>query len=99
MTTTRLSRKGLRQILTEEWPDARYGEAGSFHDGQLAATGEEWDVIISDVSLPDKSGIELVKAICIARHANSDPDPVHSEELYANKALRAGACGYLPIMT
>ena len=33
-------RKGLRQILTEEWPDARYGEAGSFHDGQLAATGE-----------------------------------------------------------
>ena len=90
-------RKGLRQILTEEWPDARYGEAGSFHDGQLAATGEEWDVIISDVSLPDKSGIELVKAIV----SQGIQTPIlilsiHPEELYASKALRAGACGYLP---
>lgn len=90
-------RKGLRQILAEEWPDARFGEAGSYQEGLLSAGGEDWDVIITDVSLPDKSGIELTRQMI----ASGIPAPIlilsiHPEEFYASKALRAGARGYLP---
>ena len=89
-------RKGLKQILIEEFQDTQISEA---IDGasllQMARSGE-WDIIISDLSMPGLNGLDALKQL-----KSEFPDtPVlilsmHSEDHYAIRVLRAGAAGYL----
>lgn len=89
-------RRGLKEILLEEFPDANFQEAADGQELIRKMRAEKFDVIISDVSMPGKNGLEALKVI----KAESPTIPVlvlsiHPEELYAIRVLKAGASGYL----
>ena len=89
-------RKGLRQILLDEFPGAYIEEVAD--GGELikhVMTGK-WDVVVSDLSMPGRSGLDALQQIKL-----SLPDlpvlilSIHPEEQYALRALKSGAAGYL----
>jgi DNA-binding NarL/FixJ family response regulator len=89
-------RKGLRQIIQEQ-PDMYVG--GEACNGQEVLTmvyREEWDVIILDISLPLRNGLEVLQAV---RHYRPKLPvlvlSVYSEEQYGLRMLRSGAAGYM----
>jgi DNA-binding NarL/FixJ family response regulator len=91
-----IMRHGLAQLIRMEPGLDVCGEAGSAAEG-LAAVGRHKPCIaIVDITLPDKSGLELVKDIH-AMHPETQTIvlSMHDESLYAERALRAGARGYL----
>ena len=57
---------------------------------------EEWDVVISDISMPGRSGLEILQQIRL-EHPKLPVLmlSVHSEDQYAIRVLKAGASGYL----
>lgn len=88
-------RKGMRAILEDQIPGVVVSEAGG-GDEALAALVEPFDIVVLDLSMPGRSGIDLLSEIK-HRHAKL---PVmimslHGEEQFAVRALRAGASGYL----
>jgi two-component system, NarL family, invasion response regulator UvrY len=89
-------RKGLRQILLEEFPGAEITETADAAALFMKVLREDWDVVITDISMPDKSGLEVLQQI--RRDHPRLPVLVlsaHSEDQYAIRALKAGASGYL----
>ncbi len=89
-------RKGLRQILLEEFPTAEITETADAATLFKKVLREDWDVVITDISMPDKSGLEVLQQI----RRDHPRLPVlilsaHSEDQYAIRALKAGASGYL----
>ncbi len=89
-------RHGLQQMLTQEDDLMVCGEAGSANEA-LEKIGELGpDVVIVDISLETSNGIELTKSI---RSTNQELPvlvlSMHDETLYAERALRAGANGYV----
>lgn len=89
-------RKGLKQILLEAYPSAHIEEANDAEAVIKRTLSGEWDIIICDLSMPGRSGLDVVQHI----KQNYPKIPVlilsiHPEEQYAIRALRAGAAGYL----
>ena len=89
-------RRGLGELI-EQAPDMELvGEAASPSEGLEAVDRAGPDVVIADLSFEGLSGIELIKDLK-ARH----PDltilvlSIHDEAFYAQRALKAGAAGYL----
>jgi DNA-binding NarL/FixJ family response regulator len=89
-------RAGLRQFISDE-PDIRVeGEAASGDEVMMRLREAEFDVIVLDISMPDRNGIDVLKLIR-QRHAEL---PVlilstYPEDQYAINLIRAGASGYL----
>ena len=89
-------RQGLGQLINEE-PDLTIcGEAEDFQQALAALDQVKPDVAIVDISLKDRSGIELIKEI----RARKPELPIlvlsmHDESLHAERVLRAGAKGYI----
>jgi DNA-binding NarL/FixJ family response regulator len=88
-------RKGIRAILEDRCSPIDIAEAGT-GDVALQKLAEVFDAVILDLSMPGRSGIDLLAEIK-HRHAKL---PVlilslHGEEQFAVRALRAGAAGYL----
>jgi len=89
-------RKGLRQILAEEFTDAEIQEVADADELINKVIREKWDVVISDLSMPGKSGLEALQYI--KQHMPEIPVlilSIHPEEQYAIRVLKAGASGYL----
>lgn len=89
-------RQGLRQVLAESLPDATFGDAANGEEALRLARTTNWDIVVLDISLPGKSGLEVLKELRAAHPGL----PVlvlsmHPEEQFAVRALRAGASGYL----
>lgn len=89
-------RQGLKQILLESGKVMQIGEAGNGVEAMQTLRAHEWSVVVLDISLPDRNGIEVLKQIKKERPRI----PVlmlsmHEEGLYAIRALKAGASGYL----
>lgn len=89
-------RKGLRQILTEEFLAAHIVEVADADELFKYVLKEEWDVVITDISMPGRSGLEVLQQI----RQNYPKLPVlilsvHPEDQYALRVMRAGASGYL----
>lgn len=91
-----LVRTGLRQILARHEDMSVLGEAEDY-SGILAQLREkEFDVMLLDVSLPGKNGIEILKALREIHPALKVlVISTHPEDQYGLRALRAGAAGYL----
>ena len=89
-------RKGLRQILTEEFLAAHIVEVADADDLFNRVLKEEWDIVITDISMPGRSGLEVLQQI--RQHYPKLPIlvlSVHPEDQYAIRVMRAGASGYL----
>jgi two-component system invasion response regulator UvrY len=89
-------RVGLREILTQQRDIAVLGEAGTGAEVLKLVALKAWDVIVLDVTLPDRSGLDVLKEI--KRERPKLPILILSaypEEEYAVRALRAGAAGYV----
>jgi DNA-binding NarL/FixJ family response regulator len=89
-------RDGLKQILADTGDLVVAGEAADGFEVLRKVREQDWDVVVLDMSMPGKSGIELIKQIKAERPRLSILVlSVHNEEQYAARALKAGASGYL----
>ena len=89
-------RKGLRQLLLEEYPSAVIEEVSDAEGLVNKALIDKWDIVICDLSMPGRSGLDALRQI-----KQSSPSlPVlimsmHPEDQYALRVLKSGASGYL----
>lgn len=89
-------RAGLKEILAGTGDITVAGEAASGQEVLARIRGDDYDVAVLDMSMPGRSGLELIRQV-------KDEKPklrilvltMHSEQQYAVRALRAGASGYL----
>lgn len=88
-------RRGVRAILEDHFAEITVAEAG---DGEtaLSALEESFDAVVLDLSMPGRSGFDLLAEI---KHRHPKLPvlimSLHGEEQFAVRALRAGAAGYL----
>ena len=89
-------REGLKQLL-QATPDLEVvGEAADGHEVVRAVRDIEFDVLLLDMSMPGRSGMELIRQV-----KSEKPKlrilvlSMHEEHQYAVRAIRAGASGYL----
>ena len=88
-------RRGLKEILLDEYPSSIIGDASDAEELLKKVFQEHWDLIISDLSMPGRSGLDALKQI-----KQAFPKlpvlimSIYSEDQYAVRALRAGASGY-----
>ena len=89
-------RIGIRHILQEEFILAEVGEAYDTNSLITTALLHDWDIIISDISMPGGGGIEALKKILIEKPAQRILIvTTYPEEQYAKRVLDAGAFGFL----
>jgi len=93
-------RRGVKQILEENFLYVEVGEADTSQKGIAAVQQESWDLAIVDISLPDQSGLELMHELqSTAPRLPLMVLSLHTEEQYAVRAFRAGAKAYLTKQT
>jgi len=89
-------RKGLKQILLDDFPSCEIEEVSNTEELILKVMKSHFDVVISDLSMPGRSGMEALQHI--KQHYPKLPVLIlsmHAEEHYALRVLKAGASGYL----
>lgn len=89
-------RKGLKEILLEEYPSAHIEEVGDADTLFKKSMNSEWDVIITDLSMPGRSGLEALREI--KQYSPKIPVlvlSIYPEDQYATRVLKAGASGYI----
>jgi two-component system, NarL family, invasion response regulator UvrY len=89
-------RKGVRQILTQAYPNAEIGEIEEGEEWADKLRDSPWDMIISDLPKPDRGGFNALEQI----RQDFPTLPVlilslYTKEYHAFRALQAGASGYL----
>jgi two-component system, NarL family, invasion response regulator UvrY len=89
-------RKGLKQILLEEFPSSVIEEVPDAEQLIKKVMTAQWDIVVSDLSMPGRSGLDALHQI---KHSHPDLPvlilSIHPEEHYALRVLKAGASGYL----
>ena len=91
-----MMRQGLSQLINSEPDLMACGEAENAQQAMELAARKTPDLVLADISLPDKHGLELLKDIQVLYPGL----PVlvvsmHDESLYAERVLRAGGRGYI----
>lgn len=89
-------RKGLRQILVEEYPSAKIGEVADAEGLLAEVVKDEWNIVICDMNMPGRSGLDALTQIKqVAPHLPVLIMSMYPEDQYALRVLKAGASGYL----
>jgi DNA-binding NarL/FixJ family response regulator len=91
-----LVRRGLRELLADEFPGAVFTEAGSGPEAVEKIRNTVFTLVVLDLSIPGRDGLDVLKEF----HERLPKLPilmlsVYAEEQYALRALRAGAAGYI----
>src|SRR5512139_2859375 len=90
-------RSGLRMLLEGQQDVEIVGEAGTAAEALSATARLDPDVILMDIGLPDKSGIEATREIKkLFPQVFVVALTIHEDEEYFFKMLEAGASGYVP---
>ena len=89
-------RRGLRETLAEAFSGVTFGEARTAQETLEHVRRQDWDVVILDISMPGKSGLDILDDLKRLRPTM----PVlllsmHPEQQFARRALKSGAAGYL----
>src|SRR5512144_1719673 len=89
-------RQGLRRILEEAKGMQVVGEAANGIDALKMLRTAKWDVILLDISMPGKNGVDTLKQIM---EMNKDAKvlilSMYPEDQYAVRLMKAGASGYM----
>jgi two-component system, NarL family, invasion response regulator UvrY len=89
-------RSGIKKIYEGQPGTATFGEASNSSEACMLVREQAWDVVVLDITLGDRSGIEVMKEL----KAIQPKLPVlilsmHSEAQFARRAFKAGAAGYI----
>lgn len=89
-------RQGVKKIITDTFEQAFFGEANNSIEAQGKVFDHKWDLVILDLNMPGRSGLDLIRDIQIAKPLL----PVLVLSMYEEghislRALKAGARGYL----
>ncbi|MCH8011566.1 MAG: response regulator transcription factor [Candidatus Marinimicrobia bacterium] len=91
-----LLRHGLMKIIDEHFTYVTYGEAGTAAEALELAGKQKWDIVLLDINLPGRNGLETVKDF-----KAFDPElpilviSMYPEDQFAVRVIKAGASGYL----
>ena len=89
-------RKGLKQILLEEYPSAQIGEVADAESLLSEILKDDWNIVITDMNMPGRSGLDALTQIKqMAPHLPVLIMSMYPEDQYALRVLKAGASGYL----
>jgi len=88
--------RGLKEILEREFRDVSIGEAGTAEQALTQLDAENWDLVILDITLPGRSGVDVLRNVKALRPKL----PIlvlsmHPEDQYGKRVLKAGASGYM----
>lgn len=89
-------RRGIQQILKDSFDEIETIEATNAEEALELIRSEHWDIVILDISMPGRSGLDALKEI-----KKTHPSlpvlvlSIHPEEQFATRAFKAGASGYL----
>lgn len=89
-------RRGMISLLREHFKNVEFGESEDARQGYSAAVEGEWDLVLMDISMPGRSGLDFIQDVKRAKPGL----PVlvvsaHAEKDYAIRALKLGAAGYV----
>ena len=89
-------RDGVKRLFDKQAGTISFGEAKSGHEALKLVREGEWDIVVLDLSLGDRSGLDVLKALKQLRPRL----PVlilsmHTEVQFARRAFKAGAAGYI----
>lgn len=91
-----ITREGLRRILTDYPEPVHVGEAANAAQTLALMRKHKWDVVLLDISMPDKSGLDVLKSIRKERpHLPVIVLSMYPVDQYALRVLKAGGTGYL----
>jgi two-component system, NarL family, invasion response regulator UvrY len=89
-------REGLRRLVSEAFDAAVFGEAASAEEALDRARSEPWDIVLLDISMPGRSGLDVLSEI---REAQPDARVLivshFPESQFGEQSRRAGAAGYV----
>ena len=89
-------RRGLKETLVEAFSKVTFGEAKSAQETLELVRRHDWDVVVLDISMPGKSGLDILDDL---KHLRPKLPilllSMHPEEQFARRALKSGAAGYL----
>lgn len=89
-------RRGLKQILLEEYPSAQVGEVGDAESLITEVVTGDWTLVICDMNMPGRSGLDALSQIKqIAPQLPVLIMSMYPEDQYALRVLKSGASGYL----
>ena len=89
-------RQGLKQILADSQSLIVAGEASTGQEALQKIRSSNFDMVVMDISLPDRSGLDMLEQIkIIAPKLPVLILSMHAEEQYATRAFKSGASGYL----
>lgn len=88
-------RTRLKGVIREHFADVVFGEAGSGDEALLKVSETPWDVVLMDINMPGKSGLQVLKDM----RKDADQTPVillslNTKERYEDYALKQGANAY-----
>ena len=89
-------RQGLKALLAECFPYVLFGEAANAQDAMAMTHGSTWDLVLLDISIPGRGGIEVLKLL----RQDFGKLPVivismHPEDQFAVRVLKLGASSYI----
>ena len=89
-------RNGVKMLFEGRTETVTFGEASNAEEATRLVREQDWDVVVMDITLGDRSGIEVMKELKLIR-----PKlpflilSMHSEAQFARRAFKAGASGYI----
>ena len=90
------TREWLVEVLQSTFPDITVSEAGTIETAKQVISEDKFDLALIDLSLPDGSGIEIIRAItAISPETFIVVATIYDDDSHLFPALQAGARGYM----